>query len=332
MIEQQPTGGSSAVPDEAALFASLNEQMSDPLVERVYTQAREFERMANTTEMTDEERVAMIRTLDAQWPYMNMPLRLSGILQTVDMLSGELHARHVVDCPVISNGFAFAPDTAIVDGEVVRGGHRVGHSVYLRDDAGTVLFPGFVSLDRLDHLELPFPSPELRLQRFAYDFPAYTADIDTIAFRARRDDQIIKDFEVFYFDGDVDDPLDLEAARDAMAYLTHRAELEPSLPYYLSFLGPFIAVGSNGESYPNSLQYPHQGVISIHQILLRPRDVAIQQTNGRQRLVPFIEVTLHSVTRDGADKHLLIPCSGIQWIESARYTSPHVALFRGKEP
>lgn len=314
------------------MFASLNEQLSDPLVENIYTQARKFLQDANTTATTNEELVAMIRKLDGQWPYMNTPMWVSGTLHTADVISGQFRARQVVDLPVISNGFMFAPATTVVDGEVVQAGHRIGHSVHVRDDTGAMSFPGFVSLDELDHLELPFPSVERRLQRFAYDFPEYAADIDTIAFQARRDDQIVKDIEAFYFDADVDDPLDLEAVRDAMVYLTYKAELEPNLPYYVSFVGPFIGVGSNGEPYLNSLQYPQQGVISIHQILLRPGDVTIKQTNGRQRLVPFIEATLHSATRDGTDKHLLIPCGGIQWIESARYTSPHVALFRGKEP
>lgn len=72
-----------------------------------------------------------------------------------------------------------------------------------------------------------------------------------------------------------------------MVYLTYKAELEPNLPYYVSFVGPFIGLGSNGEPYPNSLQYPQQGVISIHQILLRPGDVTINRptvVSGSYRL------------------------------------------------
>ena len=45
-------------------------------------------------------------------------------------------------------------------------------------------------LDGIVQLDLPFPSPELREERFAYYFPDSATTIDELNFTARRDDQV----------------------------------------------------------------------------------------------------------------------------------------------
>ncbi|HRC28373.1 MAG TPA: hypothetical protein PKV96_03215 [Candidatus Saccharimonas sp.] len=320
----------SDLPDEQELLAALTEQMADPYLSRLYEKARGFASRITCEELGREAWHALINELDADWPYLQMPIRVTGRVKAKYDGMSTVEARQQVDLECSSNGFTFLQEEIAFDDETFAGSVRAGLSIIV-GRPGEDRYSAFIDLDDIDDLEVPFPSDELRLQRFAYHFPKQSEHIDELAFTSRREDQIVKSYAEFYFDvnsGDIDAA---EAVRDAIVCLSVKAELEPVLPYHIAFLGNVMVVMDNVNGIPTTLRRPHNGLVSIHQIILRPADVYSTQTTGLQRLVPFLDATLHGRMRGDVDKKLLIPCSSITWIESTRYTaSSHEALMRAK--
>lgn len=322
--EQRPYDGE---PNEFdALVSDLYEQIHDPYLIDMHRQALQVEQTvaASHDEDTGPMRQKLVQHLDGNWRYMGKKLEVSGTAWIKDPESPEMEPRLLIDESAVSRGFIFFTDTTETSQDLVA---RIGHLIEIdsgRKD-GSVM-PAVLCLKEDPHIRLPYPSPELRDRRFAYYHPEDAQLIDDLAFTARRDDQVIKDFAEYYFDANLDDPDDHESLRDGAQYLRARAELEDDINYSISICGDVIVVDEEGAGHPGYLRKPYTRMMKIEDIALRPADTSISELKGRERCVPY--VVAKAFEEDSTDdKQLLIPYTSIVWISSDRHARPAPPAF-----
>lgn len=299
----------------------LEPQLGDPYLKEIHSEALSRQEIVATSMLTDTEidplsvRQAHVQQLDAKWRYMNMPVTVSGRGWAAVPGLTEMQASTYVDQAAISRGFLFFTDSTEQSDDHFP---KISHLVEI--DAGKgdgTRMPIVLPLEELAGIELPFPSPELRERRFAYYYPEDANTIDELAFTSRRDDQVIKDFGEFVFEANLSDEEQLEHVRDAAQYLRSRAEIDPHVNYHISVAGECISVKDNGDGIPVVLRYPYTRTMRVKSIELRSSDIRSQELNGMHRCVPFIEATAYEP--NGSERELIIPCTSILWMSSARY-------------
>ncbi len=314
-------------PDEFDLLISgLAEQMVDPYLVAQHREALDAERMVAESPEADTNslRDKLVSFLDSKWRYMGKQIKITGPMYVSKPLEGGWAEEMVVDHEAMSRGFIFHRDTLPGAEDTA---YRIAHLVEYRDDEGERT-AGIALISHDVYIELPFPSPELRDQRFGYHHADDAALIDELAFTARREDQIIKDFAEYSYDANLDDPDEREVLADASHYLKARAELEEDLNYNISLLGPFILVDEDGMGRPGTLSMQHVSKMKIVDVVLRPADneIDIHQFSGLQRCVPYVLAKMFDKRLDH-DRLLYFPCSSIVWMSSDRYDVPKPPIF-----
>jgi transcription antitermination factor NusG len=90
-------------PAEHELFLSLQDQFTDPLRERLETEGRAYAELFNTLPEAVQRKTVLMQELDAQWPYMNKPVTVSGyVLVRDDANDGGFEWHAVRNLPMIS--------------------------------------------------------------------------------------------------------------------------------------------------------------------------------------------------------------------------------------
>lgn len=309
----------------AELTGELQMQLTDPYLAEMHRLAMAHEEIVSTVVDGDINEIKKnhVQQLDRQWRYMGQPVKLTGKAWQANAGVFEPEPRMYVGEEGISRGFLFFMDTTE---ESTDHFPHISHLIEVDSGAGDGTRVHVVApVADIVHLELPFPSPELRERRFAYHFPDDATLIDELNFTARRDDQVIRGFSEYYFDVNLDDPEQLEHARDAAQYLKSRAEIEPFANYHVSILGDVITVKDDNSGLPTRLAYPYSRTMKITDIKLRPADISQQTLEGIHRCVPFVEAI--AFEPDGTERELIIPCSSIQWMSSTRYDEQKPPVF-----
>lgn len=298
------------------IVSGLEEQLTDPYLDNIHRIARQFQALLRSGGVDDTMRKQMIRHLDSLWEYGERQVAVSGTAWV--QLPGEpqLVAHYYDEQPAISRGFiTLANDTSSGREQV-----SVGHCVELLTLQARL--PAVVPIDTLHHLELPYPSDELRERRFAYHFPEHAQQVEELAQTARRDDQMLRDLQEFSMTLDLDDPHNLEHARDGTQYLRKFTTIEPLANYKVAIKGdaPMIVVTETGDGLP--IEVVSDGfspVVHVSDIALRPRDTTVAELAGVQELTPYVIAT--ALLPGGMNQGLQIPCSSIESIYSLRYAS-----------
>lgn len=308
--------------DEHMLFEALREQMIDPFVTRIHEQARELEQYANKHNIPQIGRDMMIRKLDHAWrPYMARPIIVSGGLWSMRPGEDVAKLEQVAGLEVISNGFSFFGDKIELDGELMDGHSRIGHSVLIDAGIGNGLkMAGFMALDDLAEIKLPYASPDMRRTRFPYDHPEVAAEIDEILFKSKRDDSALVDMAEFATEANISTREGQEYLLDTTEYLNSKLGVDPELPYRMVLLGDLYALG--GEDLPVSLRSdtPKISLVTVEKALVRPTDP--NATTERDVILPcsvFYEGQIHSADKTTPAQHVAIPATSILSVNSVRY-------------
>lgn len=310
------------------LVGELLEHMEDPYLTDVHRTARQLEKIiAEPGGDNPYNRRMMVNVLDEKWRYMRQMVEVTGKAWVARPDEPGLVPHMCIGETVKSYGFIFFSDDPDKDGDQLP---KIGHCIEITDTENDAKYPAVVTLDDLDQLELPAPSPEARERRFAYYNEEQANWIDEMAFTSERDDQVIPSFREFYYDVNLyakddnerirEDSDDIEHLHDAMEYMRRRAEIEPKANYKISVFGDVLVVDGEGNGIPTHLNKPYTKTMKINDIVLRPADITIAKLEGLQRCVPFIDAT--AFRDNGTDVDLLIPCTSILWMHSLRYDGP----------
>lgn len=305
---------------EHELFLSLQEQFTDPLRERLETEGRAYAELFNTLPEAVQRKTVLMQELDAQWPYMNKPVTVSGyMLVRDDANDGGFEWHAVRNLPMISTGFDFMRDKFESDDGEVHDLWRAGYLYQIPSwRGGDRPALGWLDFDYVDDMELPFPSPEVRARQFAYHSPEAAAELDEIVGTIQRVDTMIEYLGLFSYKGSLDTEEGAEKLADLEAKLNAMVPIDQEVPYYfVDIVGDIITV-NNETAYPGKLLKKHVGTMKFHRICVRLDDIRTTEMNGERVFVPFIEGELFAHDPSKPTHHLIIPCSSFYRVESVR--------------
>lgn len=303
----------SGQPDEFDLLVGeLHEQLTDPFVADIHLKARLAEADLRR-DSTHSNRARLIDYLDKEWgDYINRYVEIIGTAYVRLPGKPEVEARTLTGQPVKSLGFTFCTVDS-PQGEAVP---TVAHQIGIED--GDTRMQGFVMLDDLDILRLPYPSPEQRIRQFAYHQPYLAEYIDELAYTSGRPDQIIKSLGEFTIQLDPANSQDVQTALDAQEYLRRAAALEPYANYEIAVKGPLTIVTEDGELVPTESKLSRPCIMALQSIDLCPPDITRPDSGGVQECVPVVTAVVFS---ERGDRQIVLPCSSIASIRSLRYRS-----------
>ena len=316
-------------PQENAFFDRLRMSMEDPYIDRMMQRALEYEAAINETEAGKDERAEIVSALDREWIYSGQELVVTGDIWMVTPERPMPHRVSVVDMKVMSNGFMFDPDRLEFDGEMMDGLQRASHALIIPTDR-TDGMASYAAMHLADirHIEYPYPSPELRQQRFRYHFEPQADEIDDAYLRAKNDTEMLHMLHDFQFDANMADPENVQALMDGQEYLNRILDLDTRMPYVVTMLG-MIAVFSSEET-PKTNQTvtvsaqmatvtkPVKRLLTVNRVLLQPNDLTVETATGSHRFIPYIDGHAEGKAKSEPRQRLLVPFSSIMWAESVR--------------
>jgi len=303
--------------------------MVDPYIERMTLRAREYEDAVNETEASIDERNELVAELDRDWLYQGDPLVVTGDMWMITPESTEPEMVSVVDMPVISNGFMFDPDRLEFEGEQMLGLQRISHAFIIMTQRPDGLPNyGAMHLGDVRHIDYPYPSPELREQRFRYHYERQADEIDAAYLRATDDGDMITLLRNFSLDVDTSNPDDVQAVADGQAYMNRILDFDMALPYIATMLGVVVTLtgeesnrtltsvtaGAQLRFYPK----PTKSLVTIERVVLQPADLTKDISHGVHRYVPYVKCVADSRNKDATRQNLLVPFTSIAHAESIR--------------
>lgn len=300
------------------IVGRLPETFIDPYLTKMHDEARLCEEIIIQQESGNPELTTDSREmLNAMWRYMDQEVEVSGQIWVLNKGEKRLAPRTSIGEAAISKGFIFHKTRDEDTGEIIT---KVAHSLSVQSSEGPFLIFALIHLDDIIEFKLPTPSPEAREQHFAYYHKDKAEQIDGIAFRSVRDDQVISDLRDFHFDVDFDNPFGVDSALNAAEYMRRRAEIEKFANYRIKALGEVILLdrGDMGGT-PAELEEVADYSMHINDIVLQTDDTRCPAATGCQRLVPYIDV--FAFQPDGNDIHMLIPSTSIVSMYCERYKS-----------
>lgn len=320
---------SESTPSDYSVFERLKTSMVDPYVERTMRRAKEYEAAVNETEANEDERNELIAELDREWVYYQTPLVVTGDIWMITPESTEPEKVSVVDMPTISNGFMFDPDRLVFDGEPMLGLQRISHALLIPTGRPDGL-PNYAAMHLGDvkHIDYPFPSPELREQRFRYHFERQADEIDEAFMSATDDGDMITLLRDFSLDVDASNPDDVQAIADGQAYMNRILDFDTELPYFTTMMGAVVALTGEESNRTHTsvtagalLRYypvPVKSLVTIEQVVLQPADLTKDISSGTHRYIPYVKCVADSRSKRAERQNLLIPFSSIARAESIR--------------
>lgn len=313
------------------LFENLEAELTDPYLTEMHMLARTEERkIAQSADPTEADRTAAVKRLDGAWgPYNHQPMQVSGTL-VYQTGSGSLETVQVSALDVISNGFDFRPEPIIHDDEVI--GHRwqVGHSVittYGRDDMLSAI--GFMPLDGIISIHLPFDSAKQRISRFAQSYPKEAEYIRAAMGRGLR--HALDVLAHYAISIDTRSEVQREDIKDRLSYLQEMLgpEVDRILPCYVVTLeGDYRSSreGSISREYTHTAKSMLIALESFGLGMLQQECDETGRTLPHQTYQLVLQATRHPSDRHLSTEQLIIPASSITAIESIRdlayYTAP----------
>lgn len=309
-------------PSASSLFERLEQSMIDPHVESKMELARLYEDRLNETDYAIPTLSAYVEDLDKDWQYMGSRLRITGTMWYGAPGEGLWQAQKVENLEVISQGFSFNPDKIILDEEYLIGMRHAAFQFLFPDpDTAAKGYVGIMQFDDIEHIEYPFPSHELRKQRFPINHPELAKNISEAINGAEDDNEKVRRLQDLAIDADYANPDDAERIEDAQAYLNSVMDLDMDLPfYYLQLLGRYgIIADEDRGMMVEEAEKQFRRIAVIKRVSLQPDDL-YESAEAERRFVPCLDVVLHGRERGDASVEAIIPFSSIVWAESVRTT------------
>lgn len=276
----------------------LEDIMSDPVVERVYNKAKEYEKLINELESSLGEREQIIKDLDSEWPYLGAPTLLSG-RATFMCDEDELKHRKFVQSttpteynfdslPVISNGFMVVDKPIVIDDEVVASNYEIVLSIIVQAanaDGGITTFLGLAHPDEIDQ-EFPFESNQLMIKKLGYFYEKDIETIDNLVLNTHDEIDAVKKLKYFTPDSQTtwDQAERFEIIED---YINHLITFDPSVPYSIKIHGDCFVYDAGGEKKINLNIKPERHIAFAHRI-----SYLAKEHGGEIEYCPYLAVTI----------------------------------------
>lgn len=308
------------LPDkEAAVFAQiageLEGQVTDPYLDTVHGMAREYQTELRTGQVAPQRHHQMIQHLNEQWQeYAGRTVKLTGAAW-VELPGYPQPVQQYYDGqPAVSGGFTTF--TLIrEDGTAIP---SIAHRLTL--DTLQARVAAVAPLDDLHQLELPYPSEELRIRRFAYDYPEHAGLVQELVATALRPDQLLRDLQEFSLTIDLSSPDGIEHAQDAQVYINKWVGLDKLANYRIELApsAPLLLIRGDDLLVHRDLPDGYTAILHCDEIVLRPRDITTIERTGVHELVPYIS---GKILLPDLDQDVLVPCSAIGRVHSLRYSN-----------
>ncbi len=303
---------------ERELFDRLAETAADPYVDRMYSFARDVEQRLNRDghiATVDEAEVA-VRELDRGWSfYMGEKISVSGDVTYISG-TGERRETTVVDEEVITNGFSAYKTDVAFDGETVGERWVVAHA--LLKDVGDLRSTLALPIASDHHIDYPYPSPELRSQRFRTEQPKLAEWVTKLGFEARGEMDVVDALRHEVYRVNYDDPIDYQRLIDFQVALNEMADFDKTLPYVVLMHGEY-AVGHIGQvPHGRNANEPMSRLLNVGGLTLQPFN---QPVNGIGEVVPALRGVMHSPQHHGAAQSVIIPFTSVLALKPVRQLS-----------
>ena len=307
----------------AEIADRLDGHVTDPFLDEVHGMAQRYQAELRGGEVTQLRQHQMIQDLNERWQeYAGRKVKVSGGAW-VQLPGYDTPVQQYYDEQTGVSG-GFTTFTLVkADGEVKK---SIAHHLIV--DTLQARIPAIMPLDDIHHLELPYPSDELRLRRFAYNYPAEAHMIHELVATATRPDQLLRDLQEFSLTVDLDSPEGIEHARDCEIYLNAIAKTD-TLANYIVELVPGAPVQlPSGDDLLVYTGFPKGYTMALHcnQLVLRPSDTRSVERTGTQELALYVA---GQILLPEANQEVFIPCSSIAQVYSLRYGGHPSTLKQG---
>lgn len=306
--------------EDFELFEKLSSALEDPYIDRMKVKAQAIAQKLNNGELDKDDARAAIADLNMDWIYQHRMVTASGVLWGESEEQDALQCITVAGKEMISVGFALDPERIVLNDEFINGHEKAVYAFLIKNSQGDDVYSvAAMHFDDVEHIEYPFPSPELRDQRFLYHSPKYAQAIDRAVFNARSTTDKIRELsEILTFDRDPGDADDQEEILDLQSYLENTMDLDRELPFRLAYLGRVAIMTSNTEATIINAEIPVQGLAAIKRVVMLRQDLYSTKQQGLERYSPYLDVHLYGQNRYDTTIRMMVPFSSILYAESIR--------------
>ncbi len=305
---------------ESELFAHLTDIVSDPYIERLRDCIAEVERELNCRESTPsaEELQRIAHALNEEWIYAQSPVTISGDVERI-LSDGSREPTTAYAARARSQGFLIQLRPVMLDDEVIAESYQVRHAFSVSDPALHAMIDYFDA--PLHDLEIgyPFPSDELRRNRFEY---YHAGESEMVLSKIGADMSVqekITRLAHLRFEDDKSQFGDIEAGKDYEAFLHAVLELDEEVPYRIALngeLGVYTEYGDVEQEIASPADAPH--IVKVEQIRLWQPDIMERDGGRGHELVPFLEGTRFGAVQGMISERVLIPFTSVHGIQSLR--------------
>ncbi|MET0980210.1 MAG: hypothetical protein ABWX90_03075 [Candidatus Saccharimonadales bacterium] len=302
---------------DLTLFRQLESVTTDPIVEHALGMAREYEKMVNAAgNTTAEERNALIAELDANWPYIEAPIIVSGYASFADPTTNEVSKQYYDEAQMTSNGFCFTPDHLMHDDEIVVEQYKVKlHLIKMNDDDAS---QGRVGTGDIDEVTIEYPSHSIAMveNRLQYFHSETLEELDCIILNCNTEEEAIVALGKFGLSVKISDDEDMQFVADIQAYLRKSLEFDHALPYKVAITGECF-VNQEMAVTPVVVEGELVGLAQIKGIQFLPLDLTAPK-DVKQRVVPCVDLYFYSPNKEAVPTNLLVPAASMNRVLSTR--------------
>lgn len=299
---------SEIAPRDDDYLARLEQTVVDPYIAAVYGRLIMDAELYKRIPSPRIER-ATIGKENKLWPYHDHIVTVSGTIYDLDN-DGNPKAPILLDgTEAISYGFRLAK----MPSGYIEVGHALG--VCTGPDRAT---PMFAPLDSTNVVELPFPSDELRANRFAIEHDALARQARSAAEQAVDPDQIPAKWAHLVTFADIATPEGSEHCRDMASYLMRLVEFNTNgVPYNIEFGEGACSSSALGRQPVQ----PNTGLFVPDKIIVAPIVLGQRPLGGREACIPYIEggFIASDAPRNTDAGTIAIPCRSIRELHSVYF-------------
>ena len=301
-----------------ATFNELESLTTDPLIDRIYKKASEFEEMVNTLDgVTEQDRLDLIAELDAMWPYHHEKIMVSGRASFQNNETEQIENRFFGDEVMVSNGFCFTrAGEKYLDGEVVEQ-YKVSHHLWLPlSDDGTTFSAGIGLLEDVA-IEYPRQSLEMGENTLRYFHPALMEELDCIILNCDNEEDAVLGMNKFTLDIKISEFNDMQLITDLQNYIRNVLNFDSELPYTMTFSGDCFVCDDEGRVSLGLADDNVTGLVMAKSIQFIPQDTSLPHDQV-QTLVPCLEVALYKPDKQSKPTKMYIPALSLNALSSVR--------------
>lgn len=234
-------------PQQKDLLAWHDRHLTDPIYHEPFQRAKATnDYLASDPSVSSMQVESIVKSFDAEWPIMNVPISVSGKLIYQDEVVGRIRSMQVNDKPLISAGWNSVQRFHLKDGRVLYNcddelydGKNIRWDIvdfstrelcyYFKDDVSPAVFYGLIDNVQIDP---PRHSDEYISNIAHYHHPQEAKAIDELI---RDDMSLIEQLEAASSIGlpfDSSDPLSEQDSVNLAMYVMSKIQIDVDVPIY----------------------------------------------------------------------------------------------------